>query len=161
MRVERGGVRGNPVSINVGRAAPRLLRTGIADQGIIVFPDGVTYAMPATSGWTTRTAKPGDTLIMYAFGLGATTPAVASGVGAPTNPLGAASAAYRVLFGTPGAFGGGIQVTPLYVGLTPGFVGLYQINVTIPEDAPRGPAVPVALISDSEGSSNRVTMAIE
>jgi uncharacterized protein (TIGR03437 family) len=52
-------------------------------------------------------------------------------------------------------------VTPLYAGLTPNFVGLYQINVTIPEDAPRGPAVPVALISDLEGSSNRVTMAIE
>jgi uncharacterized protein (TIGR03437 family) len=52
-------------------------------------------------------------------------------------------------------------MTPLYVGLTPNFVGLYQINVTIPQDAPRGIAVSVALVSDEEGSSNRVNIAIE
>jgi uncharacterized protein (TIGR03437 family) len=161
VRVERGGVRGNPVSINVGRAAPRILRMGIAEHGTIVFPDGVTYAIPRTAGTPSMPAKIGETVIVYAFGLGATTPAVASGVAAPSNPLGVTTAAYRVQFGATGPFGGGVQATPLYAGLTPNFVGLYQINVTIPEDAPRGDAVPVALVSDLEGSSNRVTMAIE
>jgi uncharacterized protein (TIGR03437 family) len=160
VRVERGGVRGNPVSINVGRAAPRILRLNVGDHGIIVNGDG-SFAIPPTAGLSSRPAKAGETVVMYALGLGATNPAVASGVGAPANPLGVASAGYRVLFGTPGPFGGGVQVTPLYAGLTPNFVGLYQINVTIPADAPRGPSVPVALISDLEGSSNRVTMAIE
>jgi uncharacterized protein (TIGR03437 family) len=50
---------------------------------------------------------------------------------------------------------------PLYAGLTPNFVGLYQVNVTIPEDAPRGNAVSVTLVSDEFGTSNRVTIAIE
>ena len=160
VRVERGGVRGNPVSINVGRAAPRILRTNLADHGIIVNGDG-SFAIPRTNGVSSRPARAGETVVIYALGLGATTPAVASGVGAPASPLGVTSAAYRVQFGTPGPFGGGVQVTPLFAGLTPNLVGLYQINVTIPEDAPRGDAVPVVLISDLEGSSNRVTMAIE
>ena len=65
-------------------------------------------------------------------------------------------------FGAPGPFGNAAaDVTPLYVGLTPNFVGLYQINVTIPQDTPKGPAVPIALVSDEEGSSNRVNIAIE
>jgi uncharacterized protein (TIGR03437 family) len=98
---------------------------------------------------------------MYAIGFGQTTPSVRSGEAAPVNPLGIAPGRYRVVFGTPGPFGGSIPVMPLYTGLTPNFVGLYQVNVTIPEDAPRGNAVSVTLVSDEFGTSNRVTIAIE
>jgi len=161
VRLEKGTQRGNSVSIHVGRSAPRLLRLNIADYGIVVNQDG-SFPIPPTAGVSSHPAKPGDTLVIYALGLGQTNPPVQSGVGAPSNPLGRAGGNYRVSFGAPGPFGSGSpDVIPLYVGLTPNFVGLYQVNVTIPADAPRGTAVPIALVSDEEGSSNRVNIAIE
>jgi uncharacterized protein (TIGR03437 family) len=48
----------------------------------------------------------------------------------------------------------------MFVGLTPNFVGLYQVNVTVPAGTPTGSAVPVALVTD-DGPSNRVTIAIQ
>jgi uncharacterized protein (TIGR03437 family) len=161
VRVEKGGQRGNAVSMHIGRSVPRLLRLNIADYGIVVNGDG-SFPIPPTTGLNSHPAKVGDTLVIYALGLGQTEPAVQSGVAAPSEPLGRARGNYRVSFGAPGPFGSAAaDVTPLYVGLTPNFVGLYQINVTIPPDTPKGTAVPVALVSDQEGSSNRVNIAIE
>ena len=161
VRVEKSGQRGNAVSVAIGRSVPRLLRLNIADYGIVVNGDG-SFPIPPTTGVNSHPAKVGDTLVIYALGLGQTNPAVESGVASPSSPLGRARGGYRVSFGSPSPFGGSsAEVTPLYVGLTPNFVGLYQINVTIPQDTPKGSAVPIALISDLEGSSNRVNIAIE
>jgi uncharacterized protein (TIGR03437 family) len=160
VRVERGGQRGNPVSMQIGRSSPRLLRLTVNDHGIAVNQDG-SFPIPRTPGLNSRPARVGETLTMYAIGFGQTDPPVQSGAAAPVSPLGNAPGRFRVLFGTPGPFAGPIEVTPLYAGLTPNFVGLYQVNVTIPENAPRGNAVPVSLVSDEDGTSNRVTIAIE
>ncbi|HYP05526.1 MAG TPA: hypothetical protein VER03_04755, partial [Bryobacteraceae bacterium] len=160
VRVERGGQKGNGVSMQIGRSQPRLLRLTIDDHGIAVNQDG-SFPIPRTPGLNSRPARAGETLTLYAIGFGQTTPAVQSGAAAPTDPLGRAPGNFRVLFGTPGPFSSPIEVTPLYAGLTPNFVGLYQVNVTIPEGAPRGNAVPISLVSDTEGTSNRVTIAIE
>ena len=108
-----------------------------------------------------RPARRGDTLVFYAIGLGPTVPVATSGAAAPSSPLAAATGTWRVLFGQTGPFAvGSVEATPLFVGLTPGFVGLYQVNVTIPQDAPTGDAVPVTLGSES-GPSNLVTIAIQ
>jgi uncharacterized protein (TIGR03437 family) len=47
-----------------------------------------------------------------------------------------------------------------YSGLAPGYVGLWQINVTIPQGTPAGSAVPVRVVIDSS-SSNLVTVAVK
>jgi uncharacterized protein (TIGR03437 family) len=52
-------------------------------------------------------------------------------------------------------------VIPDFVGLTPGFVGLYQINVPIPVNSPVGDAVALTLLGPDSGTSNRVTIAID
>ena len=49
---------------------------------------------------------------------------------------------------------------PLYVGLAPGFVGLYQINVVIPAGAPKGTDISVYLSNDIV-ISNRASIAIQ
>jgi uncharacterized protein (TIGR03437 family) len=55
---------------------------------------------------------------------------------------------------------GGIAATPvLYSGLAPGLVGLYQINVQVPANAPLGDAVPV-FVSVNGVASNTVTVAV-
>ena len=57
--------------------------------------------------------------------------------------------------------GSGVNVVPLYAGLTPGFVGLYQINVTLPNNVPRGDAVSATFTMGTNIFSNRVVIAIQ
>lgn len=160
IRIERNGTTSNRVSAEIVRRAPRLLRLGIGDYAIAVNTDG-SFPVPATPGINSRPARAGDTLVFYALGLGATSPSVQSGVASPSSPLANATGNPQVSFGTTGPFGGNnVQVTPDFAGLTPGFVGLFQINVRIPANAPKGDAVPVTLFTD-DGNSNLVTIAIQ
>jgi len=55
---------------------------------------------------------------------------------------------------------GASPTTAQFAGLTPGFVGLYQVNVRVPDDVQNGASVPVS-ISISGRESNTVTIAIE
>ncbi|MCZ6750948.1 MAG: hypothetical protein O7E51_03875, partial [Acidobacteria bacterium] len=54
---------------------------------------------------------------------------------------------------------GGVDVLPSFSGLT-SFVGLYQVNVQVPSNAPTGEAVEVVLTIGGV-SSNTVTIAVE
>jgi uncharacterized protein (TIGR03437 family) len=56
--------------------------------------------------------------------------------------------------------GTGVTVIADYAGLTPGLVGLYQINVTVPASSHRGSEIPVFL-NQSGVVSNRVNIAIQ
>ena len=160
IRIERNGTTSNRVSAEIVRRAPRLLRLGVNDYAIAVNTDG-SFPIPTTSGINSRPARAGDTLVFYALGLGATTPSVQSGVASPSSPLAVATGNPRVSIGTTGPFSPNtVQVTPDFAGLTPGYVGLFQINVTIPANAPKGDAVPVVLLTD-DGQSNLVTIAIQ
>lgn len=155
--VEYNGQRGNTVTTNIQPRAPRILRLGVAEYGIITNQDG-SFPMPATPGLNSHPAKAGDVLTIYAIGLGATNPAVAEGAAAPASEPLARTPLPIVTFG--GGFAGSpTQGTVFYSGLTPGFVGLYQINVTIPPDAPIGNAIGLQLSVDGS-TSNGVFLAI-
>ena len=159
VRVERDGQAGNAVTVQVAERAPRLLRLGIGDYGIIVNQDG-SFPMPATPGLLSRPARAGEALVIYAIGLGPTSPPAATGAAAPSvEPLARVAGNTSVTFGG-GFTGTGITVAPLFVGLTPGFVGLYQINVLVPPDAPKGPAVGLSVKVDN-ATGNIVRIAIE
>jgi len=155
--VEYNGQQGNTVSTNIQLRAPRILRLGVGEYGIITNQDG-SFPMPATPGLNSHPAKPGDVLTIYAIGLGATNPAVADGAAAPASEPLARTPLPIVTFG--GGFNGSpTPGTVFYSGLTPGFVGLYQINVTIPADAPIGNAVGLQF-SVGGATSNGVFLAI-
>lgn len=158
VRVERDGQRGNPISAAVTSSYPRLLRLGIGDYGIIVNQDG-SFPIPVTPGIPSRPARAGDALVIYAIGFGPTTPAVASGAGAPLDPLARIEPPFVAYFGG-GSLGAGAMVEPLYLGLTPNFVGLYQINVIVPPDAPTGDHVRLTVQRGGFGS-NPVQLAIQ
>jgi hypothetical protein len=105
-------------------------------------------------------AMPGETLVIYAYGLGQTTPAVKSGAATPTpapvlgppspglvrtvsvqfdfRPNASPSNPYLTIQGviSPTPITGPVAPTPTFVGLTPGQVGLYQINLPLPSTFP-------------------------
>lgn len=159
--VEANGLRSNGVTVPIANRAPRMLRLGIGEYGIFVNQDG-TFPLPRTSvlGAAGRPARAGDTLVMYAIGLGPTSPTVANGTAAPSNPLAVIAPTPVLQFGKT-SISESDSTAPLFVGLTPGFVGLYQINVTIPATVEKGPNVPVFLNMGGNVFSNTVELAIE
>ncbi len=84
-------------------------------------------------------AKPGEVIVVYVTGLGTVDGSVADGVPAPAAA--AASSSCLILQawigGTP-ASGNAIYSNISYAGITPGSVGLYQLNIQVPSSIPSG-----------------------
>ncbi len=98
-------------------------------------------------------AARGEGVQVFCTGLGITNPVVRSGEPAP-----AAEPLARVVAPVEAQVGGR-PARVLFAGLAPGFVGLYQVNVEIPEGVTPGPEVPLVLIQGGV-PSNTVTLAI-
>jgi uncharacterized protein (TIGR03437 family) len=98
-------------------------------------------------------ASVGDVVQIYCTGLGAVTNQPASGFPAPFSPRAETTT-------TPVVAIGGTSAQVLYSGLTPGSVGLYQINAQVPSGIATGPAVPI-VVSIGGVASNTVTVAIQ
>jgi uncharacterized protein (TIGR03437 family) len=96
---------------------------GVVDP-IVIHADGslVTPQSPAERG---------ETLVIFATGVGDLTNAPGTNQLAPSSPL----AESRV---KPEVTMGGAPAEVLFTGLTPGFIGLIQINVNVPIGAPSG-----------------------
>jgi uncharacterized protein (TIGR03437 family) len=86
--------------------------------------------------------KSNTALVIYLTGLGPTTPAVANGLPAPTNPL-------AVSLVQPTVTLGGQKLPLLFSGLAPGLVGVDQINVAVPFSVPDGMSVPLVITQGS------------
>lgn len=80
-----------------------------------------------------------DVLVIYLTGLGKVTPFVENGRPAPSDPLATTVTAPQVNIG-------GVGLPVLYSGLTPGQVGLYQLNVSVPANTPKGLGIPLNIV---------------
>jgi uncharacterized protein (TIGR03437 family) len=151
VQVVNNNVPGNLVSMTIQSRAPRIpLLAGNAPI-IINFADGSVPVATATQ-LPSHPANLGDTLIVYAIGLGQTDPIATDGASAASSPLEEIDPPVNVMLG--GGFSPSVQITPLFTGLAPGFAGLYQINFTIPQNAPTGDSIPLTL--NIQGSSTNV-----
>ena len=149
---------GNTINVPLAQFSPGLYsaQANGTGQGAILINGTATLAAPASGQVHGQPAKRGtDYINIFATGLGPVTNQPASGAPAPASPspLSWATAAVTVTIG-------GVSVTPSFSGLAPGWVGLYQVNVQVPANAPVGDAVPVAL-SVGGAASNQVTMAVQ
>lgn len=70
-------------------------------------------------------------LILYTTGLGPLTLNLPDGLGAPSNPLADTVDPFQVIVNNE-------PCTILFSGLTPGLVGVYQVNLQLPNDLPAG-----------------------
>jgi len=133
LQVLRNGFAGPAVEITLKRAAPAL------------FQLDETTAVATTAGGSVVTwdspAHPGGIVVLYATGLGETEPPLAPGQIAPGAALIRRLSELRVLLN-------GIAVDPgaiAYAGVTPGFAGLYQINLWLPARLDPDPEIRVAI----------------
>ncbi len=123
--------------------------------GVVAFPDGSIVAQHSADFSlvsSTSPAKPGEVLIVYLVGLGATNVVVPSGTPAPSNQLISVSSPVTVTID-------GETVQTPFVGLTPGGVGLYQINLVVPADAKTG-KLPVT-ITEAGIAANPSTLLVQ
>jgi uncharacterized protein (TIGR03437 family) len=155
LSVVRNGTAGNKVYINIVARAPRIILLGGGPYGIVVTPKAKITGTPAAP------VHVGDVVVIYLLGMGPTTPSVASGVASPTNPLA------KLPPGTQVCFGDGSPFLPppvcnstQFAGLTPGLVGLYQINVKVPKGVPKGSNINL-MIQSAGAETNHVQIAIQ
>jgi uncharacterized protein (TIGR03437 family) len=87
----------------------------------------------------TNPAQPGETVVAYISGMGATVPSVMEGQAAPTSPLANTVNDFDVYVGGTEACGVETNATPCpYVGLAPYEANVYQFNIPIPSTAVSG-----------------------
>jgi uncharacterized protein (TIGR03437 family) len=112
---------------------PQEINLVSATPGTAATPDGRLIAQHADFSLvdSSRPARPGEDIAVYLVGLGATTPPVPSGSPAPANPLARVTANVTVTVDGQSADVG-------FAGLTPGAIGLYQINFRVPPGAKAG-----------------------
>ena len=98
----------------------------------------------------TQSASPGSYVAVYATGLGYVYFAPNDGEPAGWDPLSRSPSGPGVRLGLPGFKSASPMVN--YAGRAPGFVGVDQINILIPDDAPEGCEVPLTLFGASSTS---------
>ncbi len=128
VQLTRDGRAGPAVNIVLAGAAPALF---LRDRATVIATraDGSLIGDDAP-------AHPGDDIVLYATGLGRTAPDAPYGlIPAQPAPLGDPAAFQVLVDGSP------LEASRIaYAGLAPGFAGLYQINLKLPDwlgDDPR------------------------
>jgi uncharacterized protein (TIGR03437 family) len=111
-------------SLEPGLLAPPSFILGGRQHVVALFSGTLTYVLPvAVPGVLTSRARAGDSITLYGVGFGPVTPDIPAGqIVQQTNAL---QSAFQVAFA-------GVPATVTYAGFAPGYVGLYQINVTVP-----------------------------
>jgi uncharacterized protein (TIGR03437 family) len=141
-----GGV-SNSFRFTIQPAAPAVFRSGVAgdQQGLATVVRAKNNQLVTLS----NPIHPEDTIVIYLTGLGATTPEVPDGYPGPDSPL--AWAATR-----PVVRLGAVELPVLFAGLTPGLVGVYQINAQVPYWVPLGMEVPLEI----EAAGQKTTLGV-
>lgn len=134
------GVASAPQPVSVAEFAPALYEVG--GQALAANLNGT----PVSS----QPVTPGDTLVLYASGLGYVSPPGVDG----NNSLDLLRSAMTV----PAVTIGGIPARVEFAGLSPQFVGVYQLNVVAPPGLAPSAAAPVSI--QTGGASSTVTTAI-
>jgi uncharacterized protein (TIGR03437 family) len=138
------------IAINDGQPAVFTIDQSGGGQGHIYHITAAGGQILAAPG---AAVTAGDVVTIYCSGLGEVIPAnVTAGSPAPLDVL--ENTAHPVT-----ATIGGVSAPVQFAGLTPGFTGLYQVNLTIPTVAPSDTA-PLVLTVGGQ-ASQPVTLAVK
>jgi len=143
-----GGVSDN-FNLVVLPGAPGVFQSGVAGP-----ETNIPTIMRSDDNQLVTASNPvhkGDTLIIYLTGLGQTNPAMGDGQPGPSSPL-------AVALNPPTVTLGGVGLSVAFAGISPGEVGVYQINVTVPGGVPQGLQVP--LVISQSGASTSIPVRV-
>jgi uncharacterized protein (TIGR03437 family) len=114
-----GGVQSAPFNITLNSVSPYFDTQSGTGSGLAAVYDSAAGSALVTAAAPAHT---GDAVFGYAVGLGATSPATATGLATATNTLPT----------LPTVTVGGVAATVAFAGIPKGNAGLYQVNFTIP-----------------------------
>lgn len=143
-----GGVSDN-FNLSVRPTAPGVFRSLV--PGLDAPIATIVNARNGLIATNSNPVKRSDRISIYLTGLGKTAPAVDSGLAAPADPL-------AVALVTPTVSIGGVEIPVTYAGLTPGEVGVYQINAEVLRWVPTGFTVP--LVISQGGTSTTIDVRV-
>jgi uncharacterized protein (TIGR03437 family) len=132
---------GDAVPLSVAPASCGIFQYSGSTRGIVLNQDGT---LNSPSNPEVR----GNVVVAFLTGQGAVNPPVPTGQVAPMTALSFAVQSFTAAIG-------GAQAAIQFLGLTPGFIGLAQANITIPAAATSGDAVNLAI-----SASNTVTISV-
>lgn len=143
--VQNQGSASDPVNVPVLEAQPGLFMQAGTSQAVALNQDGSVNSslMPAPKG---------SVITLFATGPGVVDPPVGTGKPASALPLSSASGVSATI--------AGLEARVLFGGLAPGFVGLMQVNVEIPQSASSG-SQPVQLAVSGQASPSGATIAVK
>jgi uncharacterized protein (TIGR03437 family) len=156
--VTNSGKASAPLSVPLTSAAPGIFSFSFGVGQAIAYgnSDG-QFAAPvgAYPGLTTHPAKIGDptTLAILATGLGPVNPPVQTGNKVTDGQL-------HQCVTMPVVMVGGVAANVVFAGMTPQFVGVYQVNIVIQPGTPTGNAVPLQIQMNGITTTNLVTIAV-
>jgi len=97
-------------------------------------------------------AVAGEIITFYASGLGAVAPATAAGQPGPSSTLSVVSVPVAASIG-------GLPATVTFAGLAPGYIGIYQVNVQVPQGVAPG-VRDLVISSGGNASQSGCTVAV-
>lgn len=156
--VTNNGTPSAPTSVPLATAAPGIFSVGSGVGQAIAYgnTDGqIAAAAGAIAGLNTHPAKIGDpqTLAILATGLGPVNPPVQTGNNVTDGQV-------HNCVTMPVVTVGGVPAQVVFAGMTPQFVGVYQVNIIVPQGAPTGNAVPLQIQMNGITTTDQITIAV-
>jgi hypothetical protein len=139
------------VTLNGALTTPDSITLTPAAPGLAAFSDGTLIAQHGDGSLVSKTAPaiPGEYLVAYLAGMGDTNATPASGTASPSSPLALPDVPPTLTIN-------GAPAPIAFAGLTPGLVGLYQMNFLVPAGLPAGTITVV--VSQSGAPSNQTVL---
>jgi uncharacterized protein (TIGR03437 family) len=152
--VQTNGVPSPPQTVPIVGYQPGIFTLGgtYGNQGAILLAGTSELAMAVTPGIPSAPVHIGDYVSIFCTGLGLTDPPVSTNTVGP-NPPASTKTPVGVIIGDSAEIAS-------FAGLAPGFIGLYQVNVQIPQGVSPGNAIQVVLTQGST-QSNTATIAVQ
>ncbi len=155
--VTAGGVRSDPVALQIEEFAPGLFTFDFGEgRAVAFFNDGAIVHPEGTLSLAARPAAIGEAFSLLATGLGPTSPAAVTG----DNSSIGGDFVRRDTIAVPTVTIGGVAAQVFGSILSPEFVGVYQVVVIPQAGTPTGDAVPIVIEVSGTTSRDDVTVAI-
>jgi uncharacterized protein (TIGR03437 family) len=143
------------VVVNGGSSNTAAVAVGTAAPGLFYLPSGAAIVQNAPSYSLNDPSNPapvGSTIIAYLTGTGPVSPAAKDGTPTRSDTLTNATSVVTAKIGSAAA-------TVSFTGLTPGFIGLAQMNIVVPSTLTPG-VYPLSVTIDGQ-TSNSATIAVK